>query len=1027
MPATLTDSQVNLLLHHLSTAPNLTLDLQDLLFDLTQQNSGSSFQVPHSNDFQDFGRSNDEINYVDFPERGAVNDDFLPSSVDPTLLLTDLDRAFAFVPSNTANTNEFAGPSEYEGYQNAFVLQTASDEDFSMGDPSHQVNYGFSDGNDEFDPFNDDARSDISAESDYNVHEVGDDTSLHRHPKRSRPAPYRLESRGSGSRRTGQGEHVYAQGRGKGHKLCVCMVWGGGDGDGGGGGGGGNPPPAHYWHPECRRAGYLARLGMARAMRGADNEADEEQDVNGAGIVDGFAPIAEPQALSDLAMAILRQLANTCRGILKDISSSSKLSEISSRLAGIGRDVGEVNHLFSDNSLPAIISRVELYVESKVAEGAKKNDKARVTSPKKNMSPKKKVTPAQVLRATVLQLPKEQKRSYRTLCRWLSLGTACCVLAGSGSVFMLVIAASSQIKTMMGKLPPDQWVKVGALMRCPAADTTEGQLVIKTIIPAVHKLRGMFDIKVSTMLSSDILQSDDPESDGEGSSDDQLEGSDDQPKELRASDIVATDEFFDKLKVNAFIKPRDWDGAWARLKPQEDSSIPSNPSIPLHVDTDVSQAFLSDSSTFVPCPATMLPVLTPTYPISPPQRCSVPPSSPPSSSPLPLPPSSPLPFSPTNHPVDNGAEATPYSSDMEVDARTEVASRYGEDEIFTIHTKFDPKQNATFEFRNLCVYENYLRTEEVRAIAEHAYVPKDLEEVAEKLQEQLKTGRRTDNMQYVKIVSRHLTSEKIVRIKDVHGKNLVTINATMDIDERNELLLGMKSLYSELTPMDSKAQGVDYKFPCIHNSHYARFSTQLNWDDLTIDPLTIDPAVYRRPGKRKVNSGTFIPRASAEIQQEPEFYDLTVETLEPTLAWQADEFKALEYDAYQRLAEYPTSLPGNAFSPAYPFGGFVVNLNASTRIHRDHNDAEDICVVIVISENCIGGGLVIMELGLVIDLENGDSVIFRSSQLTHLNLHFRGVRASLVFHTDKAGLKSWVGNEITSRGGWAQNKYFRSS
>ena len=92
-------------------------------------------------------------------------------------------------------------------------------------------------------------------------------------------------------------------------------------------------------------------------------------------------------------------------------------------------------------------------------------------------------------------------------------------------------------------------------------------------------------------------------------------------------------------------------------------------------------------------------------------------------------------------------------------------------------------------------------------------------------------------------------------------------------------------------------------------------------------------------------------------------------------------------------------------------------------MHRDKDD-KDICSIIVVS-NCIGGSLVLEELGLVLDLQNGDHVMFKSSQITHFNLHFEGLRSSLVFHTDGAA-DAWT-NDENPRNGWAVNKYFRST
>jgi hypothetical protein len=125
-------------------------------------------------------------------------------------------------------------------------------------------------------------------------------------------------------------------------------------------------------------------------------------------------------------------------------------------------------------------------------------------------------------------------------------------------------------------------------------------------------------------------------------------------------------------------------------------------------------------------------------------------------------------------------------------------------------------------------------------------------------------------------------------------------------------------------------------------------------------------------------------------------------------------------DLFLELAEAADSLPGNEQLAAHPFTGFVLNFNGATRIHRDWDD-QDICVVII-SSDCKGGSLVFKELGLVLDLQNGDMVTFRSSKLSHFNLHFKGLRTSLVLHSDQS-MDSWVKN----RNNWEQNKFFISS
>lgn len=122
-------------------------------------------------------------------------------------------------------------------------------------------------------------------------------------------------------------------------------------------------------------------------------------------------------------------------------------------------------------------------------------------------------------------------------------------------------------------------------------------------------------------------------------------------------------------------------------------------------------------------------------------------------------------------------------------------------------------------------------------------------------------------------------------------------------------------------------------------------------------------------------------------------------------------------EGYDILKRYADILLNDEQSPVYPFTGYVVNLNVATRCHRDKGD-KDWCLVIAVSD-CEGGEIVFHELGLVVQLRSGDSVIFKSSDISHFNLHYKGLRASLVFHSDKS-FESWV----KDRNGWQDHDNF---
>lgn len=88
-----------------------------------------------------------------------------------------------------------------------------------------------------------------------------------------------------------------------------------------------------------------------------------------------------------------------------------------------------------------------------------------------------------------------------------------------------------------------------------------------------------------------------------------------------------------------------------------------------------------------------------------------------------------------------------------------------------------------------------------------------------------------------------------------------------------------------------------------------------------------------------------------------------------------------------------------------------------TRCHRDRTDYRK-CLVATIEKDLVDGDLILVEPGLVIPLRNGDWTLFSSCDISHLNLHYKGYRCSLVFQTD-ARFTTWM----EDRNGWSHNVY----
>jgi len=108
-----------------------------------------------------------------------------------------------------------------------------------------------------------------------------------------------------------------------------------------------------------------------------------------------------------------------------------------------------------------------------------------------------------------------------------------------------------------------------------------------------------------------------------------------------------------------------------------------------------------------------------------------------------------------------------------------------------------------------------------------------------------------------------------------------------------------------------------------------------------------------------------------------------------------------EYDILIKLVEI---LPGKPDSPVTPSLSLIININVVMLRHRDAKD-KLLCLVLVVG--CFtGGGLVMKEQGLVLDLEHSDFAVFASGNTTHFNLNYVGKRVSLVLHTD-GGFDRW--------------------
>lgn len=102
---------------------------------------------------------------------------------------------------------------------------------------------------------------------------------------------------------------------------------------------------------------------------------------------------------------------------------------------------------------------------------------------------------------------------------------------------------------------------------------------------------------------------------------------------------------------------------------------------------------------------------------------------------------------------------------------------------------------------------------------------------------------------------------------------------------------------------------------------------------------------------------------------------------------------------------------------ASPFPCLVLNFNVITLLHKDPGDKRG-CIVVVLGPHT-GGELCLEEPKLVLQLRHGDWVVFPSQDITHFNLHYVGMRASLVLHSDKSDQSYQEDGN-----GWDGNQYY---
>ncbi|KDQ50669.1 hypothetical protein JAAARDRAFT_141616, partial [Jaapia argillacea MUCL 33604] len=240
--------------------------------------------------------------------------------------------------------------------------------------------------------------------------------------------------------------------------------------------------------------------------------------------------------------------------------------------------------------------------------------------------------------------------------------------------------------------------------------------------------------------------------------------------------------------------------------------------------------------------------------------------------------------------------------------------------------------------------------------------------------------------------------------------------ATLDSIRSNisRNMFGVFGGQNPLTPMDSSALGINHRFDNFHWSWYNRHSTQGHEA-----PIDVHPFHCKKVHVTHTNYTQLTPRLSVETRQYNVIYHNMEIIFDDLFDWNHDLVHKFFPEDYNSLSEFCNELPLDARPACYPLSALVVNLDVTTKGHRGRKD-HLLCVIISWGTHK-GGGLGLFELGLVFNTNAGDTLIIRSYQLTHFNLHFNGERGSIVLHAN-ASFHSW----IKDRNRWEENMFMNS-
>ncbi|EGO30874.1 hypothetical protein SERLADRAFT_404855 [Serpula lacrymans var. lacrymans S7.9] len=212
---------------------------------------------------------------------------------------------------------------------------------------------------------------------------------------------------------------------------------------------------------------------------------------------------------------------------------------------------------------------------------------------------------------------------------------------------------------------------------------------------------------------------------------------------------------------------------------------------------------------------------------------------------------------------------------------------------------------------------NYEWTKSESERASRAIKVTDVEDLTAKIQKHYDGGVHTDPSAYLYIPSSIVPSIPLL-LKNSNDSLMLFLNSSMPESIRTTLLPNFQSCLGSTTSLhhvDSAVEGKGFTFEALHFSWYNRHCTKL------------------------------VPYTSKEIQDHTDIYQRHKNVFADLFEWINEMLATYLPAKYLVLKQHAELLFGNNTSAVCPFLGLVVNINVSTKAHRDAKD-KLFCLVI---------------------------------------------------------------------------------